>query len=255
MTSNALPEQGAPLPLSPASRSQAADEQLLGAFRHLLGHELPNQMIALQGLLRVLELDEADRLAPAGKDLLARLGTLAQEIHALVHRMAELCRLRQPSEPPESFSLTELAREAAAEISQLSPGRTIGYDFPVVEVARTGPRSLLRRAVVELGRWMIEAEPAAQACRLRFEAAVESGTVIFRVAQLQSRPAPEAVHELRQALVDPAAETSAKRLGLLLVRQVIDRAGGIIEVDGSDDQGVRVTIRWPQGIKQLEETA
>jgi signal transduction histidine kinase len=243
MASNQPPEQD--LSSAPSNLCSAADEQLLAGLRHLSGHELPNQLIAMQGLLQVFQADEADRVTPAGRDLLERASSLARQVHETVHRMAELCRLRYQSEAPDDVSLLELTREAAAEISQLSPQRTITYDLPDREVRLKIPRLLLRRALVQLVKWVLAADPGAHSFRIQFHANDVSEGAELRVVIREVRLGGEALLPLRQVLVEQAPAASAIQLDLFFVRQVVERGGGSIAVEGEGDQGVSVSMRWP----------
>ena len=52
---------------NPAQRRIEQLERLLGCFQKALGHELPNQLVALQGLARLIEMEQADRLDEEGR--------------------------------------------------------------------------------------------------------------------------------------------------------------------------------------------
>ena len=56
-----------------------------------LGHELPNQLIAVQGLARLLD-TETERLSDDGKEYLQRLGAAAQRSHEMVRALADFLR-------------------------------------------------------------------------------------------------------------------------------------------------------------------
>jgi light-regulated signal transduction histidine kinase (bacteriophytochrome) len=247
MASNQPPREDSPLPAPDPGTGDVADEQLLGGFRHLLGHELPNQMIALQGLLRLIETDESAGLTPGGRELLERVGALAQHIHEMVQEMAELCRLRYNSDPLDDLSFAEVAREAAAETSQLSPGRAIEYDFPDAGVRLAAHRQLLKRVLVELARWILAADPAASHNRIYFEARALAAATELRIRNSDSRVATEAFKAFKQALMENVPAALANQLGLFLVRQVVERRGGTVAVEAEGDQGVSVSIRWPAG--------
>jgi hypothetical protein len=75
---------------------------LLAVLRQALGHDLPNQLIAVQGLARLLELEQGERLGAEGRDYLGRLAAGAAAAHARVAELAELVRQARPapSSPP-----------------------------------------------------------------------------------------------------------------------------------------------------------
>lgn len=65
---------------------------LLGVLQKALGHELPNYLVAIQGLARVLEMDQAQRLDDEGKDHLRRVAVAAQRAHELTLTLADRIR-------------------------------------------------------------------------------------------------------------------------------------------------------------------
>src|SRR5437868_10154636 len=67
-------------------------EQLLALFRQAMGHDMPNHLVALQGLVRLLEMDEKDRLSLAGQDYLCRLTATQERVEALVRMLSDICR-------------------------------------------------------------------------------------------------------------------------------------------------------------------
>ncbi len=73
---------------------------LLAALQQALGHDLPNQLIAVQGLARLLELEQGERLSAEGRDYLARLAAAAARAHALVAELAGLVRQARQAPPP-----------------------------------------------------------------------------------------------------------------------------------------------------------
>jgi hypothetical protein len=73
-------------------------ERLLACFQKALGHEMPNQLVAVGGLLRLLELEEGDRLGPDGRDYLGRLHAAVQKLDLLAAGLADLARTARPQE-------------------------------------------------------------------------------------------------------------------------------------------------------------
>ena len=48
-------------------------DRLLRGMQKVCSHDLPNQIVVLQSLLQMLQLEEADRLSPDGRDYVRRL--------------------------------------------------------------------------------------------------------------------------------------------------------------------------------------
>ena len=67
-------------------------DHLLALLQKALGHDLPNQLLAIQGLARQLEMDQTERLDDEGKDYLCRLAAAARRTHDEVRGLADLVR-------------------------------------------------------------------------------------------------------------------------------------------------------------------
>jgi hypothetical protein len=74
----------------PDDGGRAADrcERLLAVLRQGLAHDLPNHLIALEGLARLLEAEEGERLSAEGRDYVGRLAAAAARAHAVVASLA-----------------------------------------------------------------------------------------------------------------------------------------------------------------------
>src|SRR5688572_22859769 len=108
------------------TRDQA--DRMLACFQKALGHELPNQLVALQGLARVLELELADRLDEESRSHLQRLSALARRVDECIRTLAQVGHWCRDPGPVGPVVLAELACEAVAEVNLLSPGWSLEYD-------------------------------------------------------------------------------------------------------------------------------
>jgi signal transduction histidine kinase len=129
-------------------------ERIFACYQQALGHELPNQLIAILGLLRMLQLEEGDRLGADGRDYLQRVSAVTQRARLLIGDLAEMTRLVRGASSPgaapaNTASLPEMAREAVAAVNQLYPGQVFEYDIidpcPLLPVADATLRQLLVR--------------------------------------------------------------------------------------------------------------
>src|SRR5437870_1875703 len=89
-------------------RRLARAERLLACYRQAVGHELPNQLVAIQGLVRVLEFEEGARLSAEGRDYLQRLAAAAQRTHALLRTLAAIGRVGREPVGPEPLALADV---------------------------------------------------------------------------------------------------------------------------------------------------
>src|SRR5262249_16043222 len=91
-------------------------DQVLACLRRALGHDMANHLVAIEGLLRILEMEEGEHFGAAGKDYVRRIGNVTERVHTLVSSLAEICRGRKDAHLAERLSLTGVAQEVAAEL-------------------------------------------------------------------------------------------------------------------------------------------
>jgi signal transduction histidine kinase len=213
-------------------------ERLLACFQQALGHELPNQLVALQGLARMLDLEQGDRLDADGRGRLLRLADLARGADRLVRSLAEIGRLCRDPGPREAVCLAEAAREAAAEVNLLSPGQRVEYHFqepsPVLTVSPRG----LRHVLVQLIRNAAQAAVPGRALHVEVGGRRETAGVAWWVKDdgrgLSEAEAPN--------LFEPFVGGDGAGLGLFLVRQVVAGWGGSVRVQSEPGRGATFTV-------------
>src|SRR5260370_33622907 len=104
-------------------------DRLLRAMHKVLSHDLPNQIVAVQGLLQLLSLEESARLSADGCEYLRRLQNAAR-------RTAELGRFLKDMEQLGGFTiqtgpvaLADLARELQGELQQRYPATQFEFNW------------------------------------------------------------------------------------------------------------------------------
>src|SRR5207237_1403241 len=127
-------------------------ERLLALLQKALGHELPNQLVAIQGLARVLELEEGERLGAEGKEFLGRLAAAAQRPHELIRMLGEFIRASRAVPLDRPTALATAVGQAVMEIRQLATAGSIEYHLPEGDVFLWIAGPALHRVLVELLR-------------------------------------------------------------------------------------------------------
>jgi two-component system sensor histidine kinase TtrS len=215
--------------------------RLLAVLQKALGHELPNQLIAVQGLARLLDLEQGERLGPEGRDYLGRLAAGAAKAHALVASLAEVARLGRPPAPPETVDFAEIAAEAAAEVRQLASGRPFEYHGPEHTLVLTAPRAALRKLLVILlrraGTGGAEARPP------RVEMSVRPCGTEAEVRVAGDGETPDA--EARDQPSDPFSGEDVGGLDLFLARQLAEGWGGSARVEARTTRGTAFVVTCP----------
>lgn len=222
------------------------DDALLALLQKGLGHELPNRLIAIQGCVQLLEMEERERLSPDGLDYLRRLTAATQRSAALIKAMAEVVRNARVPEVVEKFALPDLLREAVGEVKQVVREVRFEYDFP-----ESGPwlclsRAACRRAAVHLLRNACQAADPARPLCVEVGAREDPAVVEFWVRD-NGRGIPPA----QQArLFEPFASRdpgTGLGLGLALVQLAVAGWGGGVRVDTLPGQGSLFSVALPKG--------
>jgi signal transduction histidine kinase len=200
-------------PPNEADRSARAG-RLLGHIRKALSHDLPNQLVAVQGLLQVLQLEERQRLSADGQDYVRRAVAAAQRAQALVGNLKELARLGGERRLGEAVGLTELTAELGAEVQKLHPGCGLDCRLDPGADRVAAPRRLLHDGLLRLLRGLLD---GAAARRLRIRSRRVPAGVELTVADLPRGGRPP-------------ARSDGDRLEWVLVEETLGECGGSLSV-------------------------
>lgn len=237
------PENHVPAEVETTRRLQRK-EWLLAGYQQAFGHELPNRLVAIQGLARLVLSHQAGRLEPAGRELLERLADLAQRTDRLVRSLAEIARLDHAPEQAEPVALAGLVSEVIAEVKLLFNPQPVEYiiqgPMPTVVVARRGLYTVLYHLLRNASR-AVQANPEA-----RVEVGARrtpDGSELWVVDNGCGLSAAQQLHLFEPFHADPASE--GQGLGLFLVRQVVVAWNGSVGVQSEPGRGATFTIRLP----------
>ncbi|HEX5271924.1 MAG TPA: ATP-binding protein [Gemmataceae bacterium] len=207
--------------------------RLLAVLRKGLGHELPNQLVAVQGLARLLDLEEGGRLSADGRGYLGRVAAGAARAHALVGALAEVARLAVP-EPAEAVDLAEVVAESIAGAKQLAVGRPAEYHATVPALALPAPRPALCKVLVLLLR-------RAAATR----AAVGTRPTAAGVEIVVAGDAPAVPPEQAGRQFEPFVGPESRGLDLFLARELAEGWGGSVRYEPGDGAGTVFVVSCP----------
>jgi signal transduction histidine kinase len=221
-----------------SERKQAnVEDWLLACFQKALGHELPNHLVATQGLLRLLEMEEGERLSNDGRDYLRRLSAGAERSQALIRALAEIIQAARSTEPAQVVPLPEVVREVAAEMKQLFPTRAIDFLYDILIPVLVVPPRSFRQALVHLLRQAIQSALDPNP-RVEVGASPTPAGVELRVTDNGPVLSAEQQHHLFEPFAG-GEEGSAQRLSLVLVRTLVDNWGGSVQVQSEPGRGLR----------------
>jgi signal transduction histidine kinase len=216
--------------LDDTARALRRAERLLACFQQALGHDLPNRLVAIQGMARLVETDAAAALDEETRACLNRLAESTQHILDFVKALADVGRACRKKEAAAEVSLADLWQEAAAEVNWLCRGRAISYDsvapLPLVLV----PPANAYRVLVEILRAAVRRCPAEQPLRVEMRATGLVGAVEVQIADDGPALSPLQQQQAFEPLLGPDVEPVAG-LGLFLARQLVEGWGGSLRME------------------------
>src|SRR5436309_577081 len=118
-------------PTEAAKGRDERTERLLRCFQMAHNHELPNHLVAIQGLVRLLKLEMATQMDEGCQEIFSRLEAAAQRTNEVIRALAAAGRVGSDACARAPTSIEEAAREAGAAVNQLFPRAVLEYHFPV----------------------------------------------------------------------------------------------------------------------------
>ena len=226
----------APDPADPSRRTIEQLERLLGCFQKALGHEFANQLVALQGLTRLLVEEQGERLDEEGRSLLVHVADLARRADGLARALADMGRVLRDPAPVEVVALPDIAGEAAAEVNLLFSGWSAAYHFPREASVLSVSRRSLRIVLVHLLRNAVQAGGGRQV-PLDVGSRRTSEGVEWWVTD-----DGRGLTETEQSNLFECFSGGTAGLGLFLVRQIVAAWGGAVGVRSAPGKGTTVTV-------------
>jgi signal transduction histidine kinase len=214
---------------------------LLACLQEELGHGLPNQLVAAQGLARLLLDEQGPRLDAEGRDLLGRVADLSREADRAVRTLAEVARACREPPPPGGADALALAREAVAAAELVAGGTSIGYDLPNELPRLDVPPRALHQALLQLLRNACRAGVPGRPLRVTVGGRPVDGGAELWVEDDGRGLAPDQVRELADTLAGRRGATGPG-WGLYLVRQLAAAWGGAVRVCSEPGRGTRVAL-------------
>jgi signal transduction histidine kinase len=218
-------------------RSLRRTERLLACYQLALGHELPNYLVALQGLLYLIR-EEEHHLSAENQECLQRLGAVLQRTHGMVRELTDVGRAARQQLTDGTAILSEVAEEVLVEAKILCPGQAVEYHIadPGQPLPLAG--GTLRQLLAGLVRHSVK---RAQGRPVRIEIGFHTTEAGLDLWVMDDNPTwPLAA---RQQLFEPFAGAAAVNgdpgLGLFLCSLLVDSLGGTLQVEAATNGGNR----------------
>jgi signal transduction histidine kinase len=226
----------APDPDNPSRCKIEQLERLLGCFQKALGHEFANQLVALQGLARLLVEEQSDRLDEEGRSLLLHVADLARRADGLARALADMGRVLRDPGPAEAVALPDVALEAAAEVNLLFPGWSVAYHFSREAAVLPVSRRSLRLVLVHLLRNAVQAGGGR---RVPLDVGSRRTT---EGVEWWVKDDGRGLTDTEQSNLFECFAGGTAGLGLFLVHQIVAAWGGAVTVESAPGEGTTFTV-------------
>lgn len=237
---------GLALMLSSLFGSLARAEKLaaVGALAGSIGHELRNPLAAVRNASHYVERRIAKSDLNADERVREFMGIIDKELVACNKIVADL--LDYARERPLASGPSPLRPLVADALSIVQPPRPMRVENDVPEglpVFDLDP-DLMRQVIVNLVQNAMEAIPAEREGEVRVTAQVIDETLCVSVTD-NGGGIPLGT---RRRMFEPLFTTKVKGtgLGLAICAKIVDRHGGAIDVDSTENKGSTVTVRLPR---------
>jgi light-regulated signal transduction histidine kinase (bacteriophytochrome) len=141
----------------PTEHDTDRSDRLLRTMQPVLSHDLPNQLVALESLVNMLEFDDGPPPAARLRETLQRLQRVVRKTGIMVRFLKELERLGSHQCRLEEIRLAGLIREVKLELRQQLPELALECSLAGDCGTVVADRRLLTQAVVQLLRCLLEA--------------------------------------------------------------------------------------------------
>ena len=217
-----------------ASPDQA--DRLLRSMQKVCRHDLPNQLVVLQSLLKLLSLEESDCLSAEGREYLRRLQNATRQAGGLARFLKEMAGLNNRSPRLETIALAGLARELQGGLQHLYPARHFAFAWDWRVPAIIGDARLLVQAILELYAGLAHSERGE--CRLA-ATAQEHADIIELAFTIEELPADE------PGLAQGKPRALDERLEIILAREWLALCGTGVEVMSAGAAEARFSLILP----------
>lgn len=214
----------------------APSQRILQGMHKVLGHDLPNQMVALQSLLHLLDQEESAQLGEDGREYVRRLHSATRRAAGMVRFLKEMSRLDRQGVRCEEFLVAALARELHGEMQRAHPDRSIEFSIDGGVATMQGDPRVFLQALIELCGGVLH--PQIRPCKVSASFARRSDTV--QLAFHMEEGYDPAAARL-------AADALEQRMEVILAREWLARAGASLEVELPAPGGIRFAIVVPLG--------
>ena len=191
-------------------------ERLLRNMHKVFCHDLPNQMVALQSLLQLLNTEESDRLSGDGREYLRRLQNAARRAGEMVRFLKEMDRVSAFHCRADTIALSVMARELQGELKRLHPATEYVFEWHWHAPAVHGDSRVFLAAILELSAGLVSTQTKHCSVQATSQVKGDSIELAFRFAE--------------SAATQSGAATPRECMEIILAREWLALCGAVVDV-------------------------
>ena len=215
-------------------------------FTYTVSHDLKSPLITIRGFLGLLEKDVAAGDAVRMKEDIAHIHDAVRRMQSLLDELLALSRIGRLFNPPQEIAVSDLAREAVAQVAGRIAEREVQVivepdlprvhgDYPrLLEVYQ----NLIDNAVKFMGT---QPEP-----KVEIGARPQDGETLFFVRDNGVGIDPRYHQKIFGLFERLSADTEGTGIGLALVKRIIEVHGGRIRIESEPGKGSTFLFTLPQ---------
>ncbi len=221
-------------------------------FMSTVSHELRTPLTSISGYLEMLEDGDAGDLSHAQRQMLDVVGRNTQRLRGLIEDLLVLNQLEATGLPADTpvISVCEIVRDVAEELAPVAARAGVS----VTHTEREGSwiradQVQLQRALSNLASNAVKFTPTGGKVSLSCKPSIDGTHVEIRcVDSGMGIPAEETKHlftRFFRASNAARAQIQGTGLGLVIVRDIVERHGGRMEVSSDEGRGATFTMILP----------
>lgn len=208
----------------------------LESFSYSVSHDLRSPLRAMHGYANIISEDEAERLSPQGKEMLARIGSNAERMNALIDDILQFSRIGRNDMNWTAVDMAALARGVAEELRGDYPAAQIRIaELPPV----SGDAAMLRQIWANLIGNALKFSAKCARPEIEIGSETQDGETVFFIrdngAGFDMANAGQLFGVFQR--MHAASEYPGTGAGLAIVKRIVERHGGRIWADAAVGKG------------------
>ena len=224
---------------------EAANKEL-EAFSYSVSHDLRAPLRALAGFSKILLEQHIETLNPKAEHYLKRIQANASKMGALVDDLLRFSRLSRQALKTQTVEPIHIAQEVLAELREMQKGRRVDIDISALPPCQADS-ALLKQVFANLLGNALKYTQQREVARIRVDASVENGQVVYCVADngvgFDMKYADKLFGVFQR--LHRAEDYEGTGVGLALVQRILHRHGGHVWAEAEPDKGATFYFTLP----------